>query len=432
LKFIWLLAAVCVVFLWSCGGTAVSDEAGSQTPRSTLPTIRFAYCWTHGFDTTINAYRKQVKDSFNLETEANNGIQHKTQIFIDVASNNLPDVFTFWSYDTNLKYFVDNNLIVDAQELFDASDFLKREDFRSEALAATEIDGRNYALPYEWFQGVFIVNKKILDESGLALPRTLDDIVRMTPVLRKRGIVPLSMGSYLGDPGHLFFSALTYQTPGAYRDTVEIRKTGNFIYPGTRTAADAVLKLVKAKAVPENTIQTGSWDYQVNQFNLRKTAMTYTFNWTFALFDPQVAAESVIIPVPRISEASEDPARFTVGGVSQSICVSRAAWKVPEKRKSIIRFLEWLFSDATFIARAGQEGCEPTRKIRLPDSVNPLYKKAKEALSGVKTYPLHEFCFGSLATFDRYKAANDLLWSGAVSSDEFLRTVQEELRTSHD
>lgn len=170
----------------------------------------------------------------------------------------------------------------------------------------------------------------------------------------------------------------------------------------------------------------------MNQFNLRKTAMTYTFNWTFSLFDPQVAAESVIISVPRISAAYGDTSRFTVGGVSQSICVSRAAWKNPEKRKSIVRFLDWLFSDATFIARAEQEGCEPTRKIALPDSVNPIYKKAKEALSGVATYPLHEFCFGSLATFDRYKAANDLLWSGAVSSDEFLRTIQEGLRTFHD
>ena len=428
----WLLAVVCGVSLLSCARTEPEAATGSQASRQDLPTIRFAYCWTHGFEATINAYRKRVKDSFNLVTEANNGIQHKTQIFIDVASNDLPDVFTFWSYDTNLKYFVDNDLIVDAQELFDASDFLKRQDFRSEAMAATEIDGRNYALPYEWFQGVFIVNKKILDESGLALPRTLDDIVRMVPVLRKRGIVPLSMGSYLGDPGHLFFSALTYQTPGAYRDTVNIRKTGNFIYPGTRNAADAVLKLVKGKAVPENTIQTGSWDYQVNQFNLRKTAMTYTFNWTFALFDPAVAAESVIIPVPRISAAADDPARFTVGGVSQSICVSKAAWKDPEKRKCIVRFLDWLFSDRTFIARAGQEGCEPTRKIALPDSVNPIHKMAEDALAGVKTYPLHEFCFGSMAVFDRYKEANDLLWSGAVSSQEFLRMVQENLRASHE
>jgi ABC-type glycerol-3-phosphate transport system substrate-binding protein len=435
-----LPAAVCALVLLSCGpGSATAGGKPEGTAPGTaaaaasgIPTIRFAYCWAHGFNETMAARREAVKDSYDLVAEQSNGIQHRTKILLDVSSNNLPDVFTFWSYDTNLRFFVDNDLIVDAQELFDASEKLRREDFLDAALAATELDGRNWAIPYERFFGIFIANKKLLDGYGLPLPRTMADVAAMASVLRPRGIVPLTMGSYLGDPGHLLFTALAYQTPGAKADTEAMKRTGDFIYPGTAAAAEAALSLVASGAIPENTIEAGSWDYQVNQYNQRKAAMIYTFNWTLALFDPAVAAESVIIPMPRIGPGAADTSAFTVGGISQSLCVSKASWNDPDKRGAIIDFLEWIFSDEVFVARTGQEGSLPTRRVELPEFGNPIYGKAYAYAASVETYGLHEFYFNSPAAFDTYKEANDLLWSGSISAREFLDLVQGGMKEGTD
>lgn len=416
-----LFVCCCVLALGSC---AAPDREPNRPPE--VPTIRFAYCWAHGFNDTIAERRKQVADSYDLVAEPSNGIQHRTKILLDVSSNNLPDVFTFWSYETNLGFFVDNDLILDAQEIFDASKTLRRDAFLKEALAATELRGRNYALPYEMFYGLYIVNKRMLDDLGLPLPRRMRDLETMAPALRRRGIVPLTMGSYLGDPGHLLFSALTYQTRGGYRDTVAMKRTGNFLYPANSVAAAAALRLSASGVIPENTIQAGSWDYEVNQFNQRKAASIYTFNWTLALFDPEVARESVVLPLPLIDGAEAGADTFTVGGISQSICVNKASWKDPKKRAHILEFLEWLFSDEVCVARVLQEGSLPTRPISLPAFENPIYGKALAYLRGVEgTYGLHEFFFPSVSAFDRYKEANDLLWSGAVTAQDFLEQVQE-------
>lgn len=423
-------ALLCSALVLSCG---VRDGDSSAAPGPALPavpSIRFAYCWTKGFTATLEEFRLTAAADYTLIPEPNSGIQHRPKILIDVSSKNLPDVFTFWSYGTNLKYFVDNGLIVDIQEIFDASPVLRREDFHSYALEATEFGGRNYAIPYEWFFGVFLVNAGLLDRYGLEPPETWEDILAMTPVLRSAGIVPISMGSYQGDPGHLFFSALAYQGKNGYRDARNLAAHGNFVTEGNLAAAEAALALARRGAIPEDTIRAGSWDHQIDQYNKGAAAMTYTFNWNFALVDPAVAAESVIIPVPRIPGAAEDSARFTVGGVSQSICVSAASWKDPAKRERIVRFLEWLLSDETFILRTRQEGCFPAKKVELPRFDNPIYEMARSYARDLEVRRLQEFYFGSMGAFDNFKEANDLLWSASVTAGEFLDLVQAGLEAA--
>lgn len=419
-----LMALLCSSLVLSCS-LGDRKSAGAPNPvRPAVPAIRFAYCWTKGFTATLEEFRRTVADDYMLIPEPNSGIQHRPKILIDISSKNLPDVFTFWSYGTNLKHLVDNGLIVDIQEIFDASPVLRRDDFHDYALEATEFGGRNYAIPYEWFFGVFLVNKGLLDRHGLKLPETWEDILAMTSTLRAEGIVPISMGSYQGDPGHLFFSALAYQGKNGYRDARNLEVSGDFVTEGNLAAAEAALALARRGAIPEDTIRAGSWDHQIDQYNKGAAAMTYTFNWNFALVDPAVAAQSVIIPVPRIPGAVEASARFTVGGISQSICVSAASWKDPVKRERIVRFLEWLLSDETFILRTRQEGCFPAKKVALPRFDNPMYEMARSYAQGLEVRRLQEFYFGSMSAFENFKQANDLLWSASISAEEFLDLVQ--------
>lgn len=392
--------------------------------KKELPIITMAYSWGYGFNTQISEYKKIVSNEFLIDTQENLGLNHKQKILIDASSNSLPDIFTFWSYETNLKFLADNNLIINIDEYFKLSSKYSRDNFYLNSLAATEIDGVNYAIPHEKFFGFFAVNRSILNKFNLKIPETWDDLKNMSPILNKNGITPLSMGSFRGDPGHLFFSALAYQHPNGFRDTVLMKKNNIFINEGNRMAANAIGELIKFKVIPQNTIYEGSFDKQIDQYNNLKSAMIFAFSWSLARFNEDVAEDTVIIPIPRINENSLDTGLFTVGGAAQSICISKKAWEDPNKQEYLIKILDWLLTDDFFTKRMFQSGSYPAKKMDMPEIDSPIYIKAASYMYKVKHLGLHEFYFNSLFAFNQFKEANDLLWSGSITSEEFLTLVQ--------
>lgn len=386
-----------------------------------------AYSWGYGFKNNLAEFKDRVSDDFIIETEENIGLNHKQKILIDVSSNTIPDVFCFWSYETNLKYLADNGYLLNIEEYFKETNSVQRSDFYDESLKSTEINGINYAIPHERFFGFFAVNRSIFEEYGLDYPEYWSDFKEIAPILNSNGITPLAMGSFRGDPGHLFFSALTYQHPEGYIDTLKMKDTGNFIYPGTKMAADAVIDLINFNAIPKNTIYEGSFDRQIDTYNQGKAASIFSFSWSLALIDKKIAKDTVIIPVPKINRDSIDTDSFTIGGTAQSICISKKAWDDPNKRGALVTLIDWILSEEVFIARMEQSGCYPTKKMELPEMDNPIYSKATEYSKNKELYGIHEFYFNSLNSFNQYKEANDLLWSGSLNSDEFLQMVQDSM-----
>ncbi len=424
LSIVFLLFILLLISLYLIR-TPSQEASRFREERPEIPTIRFAYSWGNDFTEDLKEYAESVKSSVRIKPEINVGLQHKQKILIDVASGTLPDVFTFWSYETNLGDFVENGNIINVQEYFDASRSVDRNDFYTSALEATKVKGMNYAVPYELFYGFYVVNTEIFNTLNLKIPENWEDIQHITPVLLENDIIPLSIGSFKGDPGHLFFSALTYQSRNGYRDTLAMKETNNFIYPGTVAAAKAVRELIDYSAIPSNTISAGSWDHQINDYNEEKAAMMYTFNWNLALFDPEIADRSRIVPVPRINSEAKDTSSFTVGGIAMNICINKESWEDPEKREHITRIVDWLLSDEVFIARLKQQGTFPTKKgIDIPEYKNSMYRKVEEYLKTVEVYGIHEFFFQSLDAFNHYKEANDFLWNGVFTAVEFLEYVQ--------
>jgi len=426
-----LLSVLLILFISASiylylGQSSSKEVSRVQETQLELPTIRFAYSWANGFTELLEEYEENVKDSVRIKAEANVGLQHKQKILIDIASNNLPDIFTFWSYETNLGDFVEKGSIIDVQEYFDTSQSVDRSDFYQSALEATKVKGVNYAIPYERFCGFYVVNTEIFTTLDIKIPETWQDIQHITLLLLEKGITPLSIGSFKGDPGHLFFSALTYQSKNGYRDTADMKESNTFIYPGTLAAAKAVRQLIDYGAIPSNAISAGSWDHQINDYNEKEAAMIYTFNWNLALFEPEVADRSRIIPVPRINSAVTDTSSFTVGGIAMNICINKKSWSDPIKRESITRLVDWLLSDEVFIARLEQQGTFPAKKeVEVPEYKNSMYRKVEEYLQSVKVYGIHEFFFDSLNAFNQYKEANDFLWNGVFTAGEFLEYVQK-------
>lgn len=420
-----LILTLCI----SITAASVFAAGDSEIVEAEKSVIRYAYQWSGNFDQQMKAYAESVKDEFILELELTPGLDHKQKIQVEAAAGLLPEVFQYWSYETNLKNFAENGIILDVDDYMSASDAVSRDDFSSGAWSAVEVNGARYGFPVSSFKGFFLANKALFDQYGLELPDTWADLKTVSEVLRENDIIPLSMGSLNGDPGHLFFSALAYQAADGYTDAQNIAVTGNFNTEAHKRAADAVVNLIEWKTIPSDTVTNGGWGPQTALYNSRLAAMIFSFPWKIGDFDTDVAADSVIIPVPAVPGAEVDPGRFTVGGISISNLINKAAFDDPLKQANVTKLVDYLVSDKVYTDVALNGKGFPAKIIELEEGENthPLFSIVQDFTARQDIYGIHEFFFPNLVSFDKYKSACDELYAGALTPEEFLSKVQNGL-----
>lgn len=403
--------------------------AENKVPQKEVrPVIRLAYSWAYGFEELVARKAEEYEGKAELRGEFHPGLDLKQKILVDFAGGDLPDLFFFWSYETNLAELASAGELLDVNEYFALSQEVGEEDFYKETMDSVKVGGIPYGVPHEQFYGYMAVNRELLERYELPFPESWEDIRLMAEKLEGTGIVPLSMGSFRGDPAHLFFSALSYQTSGGYEDAQKIKDGGPFINAGSRAAVDAIEQLIGWNAVPRDSIFAGSWDNQTNLYNREKAVMIYAFTWTQALFDPAVADKTELIPIPRIPGGVRDPNSFIIGGCGQSLCIKKASWEDPKKRRIIMELTDWLLGEEVYGQRQKHAGIYPARKIEMAAAVpNSLYGKVEDHIAGKEVLKLHEFFFPTLKGFHIYKEANDMLWSGALQGDAFLMQVEQGL-----
>jgi len=406
---------------------SVFANGQSEAAGDAKPVIRYAYQWTGDFDEQMKAYAESVKDEYILELECTPGLDHKQKIQVEVAAGETPDVFQYWSYETNLRDLAKNGIILDVDDYMAVSNEVSRESFSAGAWSSTEVEGKNYGFPVSSFKGFFLANKALFDSYGLELPETWADLEQAAVVFRENGIIPLSMGSVKGDPGHLFFSALAFQAAGGYQDAQALAGTLNFDTEANHRAADAVADLIEWQVMPSDTITNGGWGPQTALYNSRKAAMVYSFPWKISDFKAEVVEESVLIPVPAIPGAEVASAGFTVGGISISNLISKKSFDDPARQAGVTALTDYLLSDKVYADVALNGKGFPAKILDLPEGQNPLFDMVQKFTSEQDIYGIHEFFFPTLMSFDGYKSACDELYAGAVTSDEFVAKVQRGL-----
>jgi len=306
---------------------------------------------------------------------------------VDIASGSPPDVMLYWAYEANIGDMVRNGVLLEMEE----------------------------------FSGFFLANERIFDELGLEVPSTMEELSAAAPVLRDAGYIPLAMSSQNGDPGHLFFSALTYQFEDGLTDTQAMFQARNFDYPANRRAAETVEELIEMAAIPNDTISTGGWAAQTALFTSGRAAMIHSFPWMIPDFLNDGAIEDyVVTDIPRLPGATRDPADFTVGGISQIVVVSQKAWDNPTKRPHVIEFVEWLVSDGVLATLAEETGMPVAKNVAFDTSGLSSLEREQDLL------PLHEAYFADSEDFDFYKRSVDELFAG-MAATEFVERVDGQL-----
>lgn len=142
------------------------------------------------FEAAVEAFRAANPD---IEVTANNGDReaHKNTIR-SALQNDAPDVIT-WYPGNRMAPFVDAGLFMDISDLW-ASDPNLSGNF--EAIKPTmSRDGKQWGVPYSYYQWGVYYRKDIFDKLGLSEPTTWDEMLAACDVMKENGVTPFTIGT---------------------------------------------------------------------------------------------------------------------------------------------------------------------------------------------------------------------------------------------
>ena len=142
-----------------------------------------------GFETLIEKFEAENPDvevKFNVFDHE--GFKTAIRNFL---TSEAPDVVT-WFAGNRMKVFVDRGLLEDVSDVWEANNL--EEDMAS-TLSAMTVDGKQYGVPYAYYQWGLYYRKDILEANGLTAPKTWEDLLNVCTTLRAAGVTPVTIGT---------------------------------------------------------------------------------------------------------------------------------------------------------------------------------------------------------------------------------------------
>ena len=112
-----------------------------------------------------------------------------------------PDV-AIWFAGNRMKFFVDQDLFMDVSDVWADADL---NNIMSSSKASLTVDGKQYGVPWGYYQWGVYYRKDIFDNLGLNVPQDWDEFKWVCAMLKKNGITPITIGTkYLWTAGGWF------------------------------------------------------------------------------------------------------------------------------------------------------------------------------------------------------------------------------------
>lgn len=289
-----VLASTLALSLAACGSnndggsnapaeTAKATDSGNKeaAPKAEKITITFQNIYPDPTDPKNGMMKKIVdqyqKDNPNvtIELDSLNTDQQKLKLKTQAASKEVPDI-TVVNPSAQMKPFVDAGLFAPLNDMV-AQNGLK-ETFQEGILDFYTFDNNLYALPDGNNIGLVYYNKELLEQAGVQVPTTFEEMVEAVKALKAKGIQPMAIGEKDSWTGSFLFMNMLLRTngPGFLQEVLDGKKT--FEDPAFTEAVDAFQNLVQAGAFQEGAT---SFDYNAgeNLFKTGKAAMYYMGSW---------------------------------------------------------------------------------------------------------------------------------------------------------
>jgi len=275
-RVIWLLTGLLVLCtLPAAGGLNAAAEKvvlrmGDNIPDRNSP-------WGLVIE-EINAEFMRKHPHVEIVTESLQDQPYQQKIRIYAASNQLPDVFKYWSHPPLLGPMVENDYIM-ALNPADYDDM----GFVAGSLEVNMYDGKLYGLPTNADFWVIYYNQRLFEENKVEVPATMDELLAAAEVFQANGIIPISTMGREGWPLVITFDTLV----GRYSNDFDIiqkalDREARFTEVPFLQAARKFMELVNAGLFQADLL-TSDYGAARNLFGQEVAAMHVMGSWELGL-----------------------------------------------------------------------------------------------------------------------------------------------------
>ncbi|MFK8034269.1 MAG: ABC transporter substrate-binding protein [Hyphomicrobiales bacterium] len=220
-----------------------------------------------GFDNAVEAFRAANPD-INVIVNNTDREAHKSAIR-NFLTNDAPDV-TSWYPGNRMAPFVDAGLFTDISDLW-ASDPNLADKFNAIKPTMSR-DGKQWGVPYSYYQWGVYYRKDIFDKLELAEPTNWDEMLAACDAMTKAGVTPFTIGTKFLWTAAGVFDYLNLRTNGY--DVHNALTAGEIKYTDDRIRATfANWKTLLERCAPVKNHATMSWQEAIAPFANGDAAM---------------------------------------------------------------------------------------------------------------------------------------------------------------
>jgi raffinose/stachyose/melibiose transport system substrate-binding protein len=263
-----------------------------------------------------------------------------------------------------------------------------KDRFLPKAVETYTINGHLWGVPSGAVQGFpLLVNKKLLDDIGAAIPGTYDDLLSINRELKKKGV------STFTHPGQViylwpvwFFTTYAQVTDNqSEQKTIDLlTKSGSFTEPETVEALDLIFRFAQDGLFAPDVLSADTNAAQSN-FLRGKAAFWMAFDGTIAAIRQANPAnmDLNVQLMPRLVSNSNAKSQFP-GSTGNPLCVYS---KTPAAKKdAALALIDYLSSDAvnSYFVQDGQQAFPVN--VHAQGSTDPAALQEKKFLDQLTTY----------------------------------------------
>ena len=236
----------------------------------------------------INAEFVRRNPNVTIETESYPDQPYQEKIKIYATADQLPDVMKYWSFSTLLHPLADSGLVAPLDR-----EALSGLGWLPGALESNEYDGELYGIPVSGDLWVMYYNQAILDEAGVDVPETMEELVAAVPAIEAAGYIPMVTDGKDSWPLSITYDTIFWRMTGDFsliHDALAGRKS--FTDPEFVAAAEAYVEFFVDSGVFGNDLVTMDYGASRNLFGQEQAAMYLMGSWELGLASDTNFSES--------------------------------------------------------------------------------------------------------------------------------------------
>lgn len=425
------IVLACVFLLGGCSHAADSGQDEMQNDQNAEDKVTLSV-WAFFDENTPGTYYVDLweelaeEHGYEIELKTYSTEQIKDKLKIALVCDELPDVFAVWGGNYP-------NFLFDANACIPVEDYLKEVDVQfADSYVLPYKDGHNYIIPclVEAY-AVTYCNQELMQEMGLTMPQTWDDLVAMVQQVNAYNeahgtdYAAIELGDKDSWLGELLYTMLVNRIDPYAQEKLAAGDI-DFTDPVFAEAADKLVQLKNMNAFPEKFLEIGEVEAVQNFADGKAVLFPHQSTIVYHLLDEMGADALSMEQFPSCNPAYDaDYAKYMVDinhTLTPGLCISSNA-KHPDQAAQLClefatRVNERNVTQYNYIDIVKNSGLQAPEDSPL--AVQQFYTMLDQA----EHYTPLWYAVLDKEDGDNWRNLTRKLLGGAVKQDEFVRDAQ--------